>query len=62
MGNDASDEAADIGVEQHGSDLLEASTFFAAKQSEYASFMKEMLVLLLAIMKEAAVLRNPLKP
>ena len=28
------DEAADLGVEQHGSEFLEASTFFAAKHKE----------------------------
>ena len=57
-----SDLAADIGVEQHGSEFLEASTFFVATQKEYGGFMKGMLTLILAIMKEAAALRNPLKP
>ena len=61
-GNDASDEAADIGVEQHGNGLLGTSTFFAAKQKEYGLFMKEILKLLLDIMKESAAIRNPLKP
>ncbi len=59
VGNGFSDEAADIGVEQHGEDFLEASTFFAAKQKEYGTFIKEIHKLILAISKEASSIRNP---
>ena len=54
-GTDAADEAADIGVEQHGHYFLEASTFVVAKQKEYGSFMKEMYILILVVMKEVVV-------
>jgi len=60
VGNDFSDEAADIGVEQHGNEFLEASTFFAAKQHEYSVFVKDMHKLILAITKEAAAISTPL--
>ena len=61
-GNDAADEAADIGVDQHGNDFLETSTFFAAKQKEYGVFIKQIHTLILAIMKEVSAIQNPLKP
>ena len=62
VGNDFSDEAADIGVEQHGGDFLEASTLFAAKQKEYGTFIKDIHKLILAISKEASSIRNPHAP
>ena len=54
--NDAADEAAEIGVDQHGNDFLETSTFFVTKQKEYGGFMKQVHTLILAIMKEVSVL------
>ena len=42
-GNDGTDEAAYIGVKQHGTGLLDLSIFFAAKLSEYGQFMGEAL-------------------
>ena len=41
-GNDGSDEAADMGVDQHGNQLLETSIYFVAKQTEYGSFIDNM--------------------
>ena len=41
-GNDASDEAADRGVEQHGNELLEISNYFAQAHAEYGKFMAHM--------------------
>ena len=57
--NDGSDEAADIGVEQHGNKLLELSMYFAAKQNEYGGFIDKMHKLVLAIMGETDRIRNP---
>ena len=39
-GTDALDEAADKGVEQHGNDLLELSTFFAQAHGEYGKMLR----------------------
>ena len=61
-GNDASDEAADIGVEQHGNGLLELSIFFAAKQTSYGGVMLEVAKFVLAIMNEVSALKNQHKP
>ena len=40
-GNDASDEAADRGVEQHGNDLLELSNYLAETQADYGTFVEQ---------------------
>ena len=53
-GNDAADEAADIGVEQHGNNFLEASTYFVAKQKEYGGLMKHIYNHILATMMEVS--------
>ena len=50
-GNDASDVAADKGIEQHGNDLLEWSTFFAQAHGEYGTLVAHIHDFILALIK-----------